>query len=1058
MSNVYIPSYLATKKLPNHEGNDIALLKEKYGWEKYGDITENELKKVYSKDFDKFWTVIKLLTFQGFEFSGRLNRYDFTKDNGKGYHLFLQNESTIDLDFDYKYAFLKLQLQPNGIYSTYDLHLLPLNHILNEYMDVEEVKSFFEGEGFILIDSESLKSNERELSTSLNNTNDNMSTEKNKIFYIDDASYSLSSKVDNLPLSVDTLPPSMVLRALIKKGYKKMKDLPSDLSFLLKIPQIGKKSVEKFLDNIDSAYTKSKVENTGEITIINTISDKGKYLYLGEEIPFKEEWMKVPLKKGDRNQKYFQVLQQYGFKEIGDLPYDLDSFLKEKKVKKVERREVCASIFSFLPVEALLRLLTYTLKYFAENRKPVFLTDRDWDIVTYRVAGNTLEEVGEKFELTRERVRQIVRNALNRMFKHYQKCFDHIAETIEQSVFVSINDLFEDEDAKVMRSIIEVYSLPFNIYNDYLYVGNREEFLAKIDKFLTGIKSSRSDTHLYTREEIEQYVIGFLENNSIGEGKIDDPNRIDTLTNVLINKNFEQTNSKNHYVYKQKFTKARMCQIVFETEFPDGLDVHKNINLFKEKLLKYFPEEFKNDSSRSIIANLTRDENIIVLWRLGYYKHISAVHPDVNEQTLTPIKNWLQLQLTGRTVQINARIAFDQFSDELKRLEIDSEHALFSLLKIYFPNAFNYSRSPNLVKIGHERMEKKKLIEDYVRQQKGYVTNDVLTNYFIETLGWKRSMFEQNVAASEYLIKTSDGLVHIDSLDISKEELQNIYTYTKKKMELLKNSFSIETVFEERRSTLLQINIRDGRVLYHLIERYYPDEFDFYRYPYIHPVGKYSKDQLSVVGQFETFFLESDDYFLREELYEEFVQERGWPQSTYHMAFNKTKDIILEVYPDEFAHIKLIEWTKEKEAELCEVLEEFLMEENKSYFHITRDIINNNNLIDKFPEINPLFDWNDTLLSSILQNTEQFILLGSKKMGILSKNNQYGIMSEHDYITYLLRNKFNGYVKISDLQKHLYRLDLCGKSIPKYYLTSEEKELDYVVLNDEVVLKELVVK
>src|SRR5699024_7120829 len=216
--------------------------------------------------------------------------------------------------------------------------------------------------------------------------------------------------------------------------------------------------------------------------------------------------------------------------------------------------------------------------------------------------------------------------------------------------------------------------------------------------------------------------------------------------------------------------------------------------------------------------------------------------------------------------------------------------------------------------------------------------------------------------------------------------------------------------------------------------------------------------QLSAVGQFETFFLEEDDYFLRDELYEEFIQERGWATSTYYMAFNKTKDTILEVFPEEFAHINLVEWTKPKEETLVYVLSKHLNTINKPFVHIDREIISNDELIKQFPDINPMFDWNHTLLTSILQNIGHFILLGTKKVGILTKDNSYGIQGEHDYLTYLLKNKFSGYVKVSELQKYLYRIDMCSDSIPKYYLTPNDKELEYQLINDEVILKELVVE
>ena len=1057
MSNVFIPSYLSRKILPSNNGNIITFLKEKYNWVTYGDITELELEKVYNNDFDKFWTIIKYLTFQGFKFNGMLNRYDFTSGKEIGYHLYLHKQQQGSLlDYEYRYAFLKLQLVPYGIYDKYDLHLLPLDHVLHENLNLEKAKDFFEEEGFSVLTIESIIQKEK-FSTLSNNKRETLSTEKKLVFYVGNSRYLVPKENGTLPLSAENLPDSKVLRVLMKKGYKKVSDLPSDLNFLLMVPHVGQKSIENFMKNIGSNFGKSIGPEELHINFEgNTIQSKESLLYLGEELPIKKEWMQLPIMEEKIDEDLRQLFDKYRFKILGDLPTDIGNFLRKNGYSKGKSQKLSSKVFNLLPIQSLKELFSHTLKFFVNKEKPKFLNERDWEILQLRVSGVTLEQIGKKFEISRERVRQIVKKSFDSMFKQYQKYFEYITDKIKKNLFVNINSLFEKDDLNIMRSIIEVYDLPFNIYKDYLYTGSREDFIEMIDNFKSNINKSRSETYIYTREEIEEYVVDFLTDNMV-KGDNTDAKHVETLVNDLIKESFESTNVHNQYVYKQKLTKARMCQIVFEKEFSNGLNVYKEIDKFVEKLLQYYPEEFRHDSERSIIANLTRDEEIIILWKVGYFKHISAIHPDINANTLAPIKDWLQSQLNENNIQINTRAAFGKFANVLKKLEIDTEHALFSLLKIHFPKAFNYSRSPNLVMVGHERKEKKKIIEDFVRGFNGYVKNETLINHFIKTLGWKQTMYEQNVAASEFLIKTSDGLIHVDCLGLEKEDLESIFTYTKGKINQLKNSFSIETVFEERKSTLLQMNIKDSKVLYHLLEKYYPEEFDFYRYPHIHPVGKYKVEQLSVAGQFETFFLEQDDYFDRDELHEEFIQERGWARSTYYAAFNKTKDIILEVYPNEFAHVNLIEWTKEKEETLIEVLESYLKEKNKPFIHIDRDIINNNNLIARFPEINPMFDWNHTLLVSILQNIDYFVLLGTKKAGIILKNNPFGIQNEQDFISYLLRNKFDGFVKISDLQKYLYRIDMCGfSSIPQYYLTSENKELDYRLVNDEVILNELV--
>src|SRR5690606_29769054 len=118
------------------------------------------------------------------------------------------------LDYEYTYAFLKLQLTPNGIYDKYDLHLLPLDHVINENLNVDRAKSFFDREGFTILETESL-SNDEKFSTLSNNKSEELSTEKNLIFRVGDTSYTMPGEKADTILNPDNLPSSRILHTLI---------------------------------------------------------------------------------------------------------------------------------------------------------------------------------------------------------------------------------------------------------------------------------------------------------------------------------------------------------------------------------------------------------------------------------------------------------------------------------------------------------------------------------------------------------------------------------------------------------------------------------------------------------------------------------------------------------------------------------------------------------------------------------------------------------------------------------------------------------------------------
>ncbi|MGY3716248.1 sigma factor-like helix-turn-helix DNA-binding protein [Sutcliffiella cohnii] len=877
------------------------------------------------------------------------------------------------------------------------------------------------------------------------------------IFVLKDEVITVPLESGNVKISYDNFPNTRKLVYVLNKmGYKYVLDLPQNLDFMLNIKQIGKVVVQKFIQTLGGSELINKQRNVVQVkavnVIANSIKEKGYFLVMGEKVKTKNDWYDLSI-IDKFSKKINELFKRLGIQSFGELPSDLDFFLAEKKFKKLERQECIVKVYNILPIDFLYRDFCNRLKQFESDEKPPFIDERDWIILIRRLNGVTLEEIGKEVGVTRERVRQIFNKQIKLIFTRYEKLYRDIYKVIDSYPFYHLNDymnLSENEFNKLLM-IFEIIEVPFSMDYPFIYTDSKR-FLSHYKGFTEQLFDAKAVDHIFTYNNIELYVRSQLSLNDPGI-------KIDYLVQMIIDK--EMKISSDGYSKKVNLTKAQMCEIVFEREFPEGHSIYKNFAPFKKKLVEYYPGVFESDTDRSIIANLTRENGKVVLWRIGYFKHLSSISAKISKQGLEPIVNWLTVQMkTKNIIQLTTNAALEEYREYLSDIGIDNEHALFSMLRIYYPDSFNYSRSPNIVLKGHQRREKHILLESFILEQGDYVEHEQVKSYFLQNLGWTQTMFDQTISFSELILKTKDNsLVHLNNIKMEQFKLSEIVRYIKTKLIELQNIYSLEALYEDKKSTMLQMNIKDARVLYHLLERNYSNEFDYPRYPYIYEKGKFSVEDVATSRQFEAYFLQKADYLTRDELNEEFLQNRGWKQSTYYRAFAVNKGKIVETFPDEYAHIHHIGWNDIKQAELEDVLLNFMLEESSDtpYFNVEDDILRNDDLLKRFPGIEPYFDWTQELLVSLIEMMDSIYLLGTLNKIIAAKGNSFDIGNDFDLIGYILKEEFEGFCKISELEKYLSGIELFSNHMPTSYMVNDVDNVRYNYVNDEFILKELMV-
>ncbi len=375
---------------------------------------------------------------------------------------------------------------------------------------------------------------------------------------------------------------------------------------------------------------------------------------------------------------------------IKNLDIFLENMISNKKLKKIDNNY-------FIAYPSIIEKLI-------ENQN-----NQEKIIVTQRLLGNTLEEVGKKLNLTRERVRQIV----SRYLENTNDCW----EDRFSSIFSKYN--FE------LDSFMKILKMP---KMSYYYLSN------KYNKGINPIFTIHTDSSIskYIRENALNYckTIGIFEDNKfILKNK-------SNIVDYLIEKEC------NHEIQIEKFYK----------KYNDFIKV-KNINISNNYNLRTF--ENKISAKRNI------------LWKLGKnFRYFDFDKIDVNEF----LKDLNISNFANK--EIAAKILLDTNPEITEKYGINDEYELHNFLKkivefedINFGIKVDFLRMPM---IGIGNYNRNQQIQELMFSEAPIKDHD-LAELYSSLYGVK----PQNVMANYFdCIKQylSDGYFRIDYSEFTENE------------------------------------------------------------------------------------------------------------------------------------------------------------------------------------------------------------------------------------------------------------------------------------------------
>ncbi len=644
-------------------------------------------------------------------------------------------------------------------------------------------------------------------------------------------------------------------------------------------------------------------------------------------------------------------------------------------------------------------------------------SEKDFKIAAMKAQGATLQAIGDKYNLSRERVRQIVKKFYNRL----------------TPLLTTIVSSFTNKKGIVTaQELVDVFD--YNVYDDILMywckTSTTLEYLDFADAFvLAGESEHFNEERLYA---VLEDVIGDAYDFHNGVEELNETlqqNGFHYLDDTDIINLLQKNGYKvyGNYVIKGRQSYGYLCSKIVAKRFPNGIKLYDSEEL--TLLRKYTYEEYGDigiaDEDR---AFSTRLADFLVLSGRGAATAIENIH--VENDLLQQIKDYIDGSSEGEFYYSQL---FSEFEGLIRMMSnIDNYHFLHGVLRMYYPEEYDYTRDCLRKKGGIYTSEKlSDRMSRFIIEQGRPVHRKELEKKFPGIAGFVLLnttyesddifLWDYNYYYSTTLVKcTSQDKVFLKDLIHDMLEAGNGYC---------SEWLLYDEVYRLNRSLIDDNNMKVANNLYHYCAKLFKKHFDFKR-PHI--AKRYLFEELSVKNVV-LYLLDYPNKILFSE-YDELVKQIKWSDVTAKMCFYDIEDDYIRVSDDKY------------------IKKTLLMLDDVTLFTIENcleDIIRDGfiSLIsfdewDNFPDVG--YDWNVYLLHAIIDTySKRYKIIQPGKIdrryerGIIVRSDS-GVEDYIDLIVSVMK-KFNiSRMAENELLALLVTNGLAYKLIPKEVYMSEK--------------------
>lgn len=702
----------------------------------------------------------------------------------------MKSESIFTLYSDEKYDRILLYLIEHHIFTLSDLRVFNFDRLLTvPGISVElakEAKQVFEANWRPTIDSNMAASLAAKLIAMLEaeNLNDGYTTR-----FIDDPNKSdsddlhCSNSVNDLPLS------TKARNALISLGISSCDE------FLV---------LERLIrtNHLETSHF-PKISKIRELLSIQ--HDDPSKLYYFKDIDSKNALIPISLlHNAGLSYEEIHLLQENNLFTVGDLC--------ERGLTAQEYIAIYdLGIFLSLPVT----------QHFINNVE--ILKDRTKTILSMRCTGATLEQIGKEFQLTRERVRQILAETYSKLINFAELVAGMLLSTDRTFFyFADLVDLFHSEELATLCKLVL-----------------QESSFLRYFKFSDGfVRSSACDADVddrlnaFAEEVIGESGINYYDNLELIESELKKRNldffNTSDMMNFLIHNNYR---FYGNYVAGKRFRYSMVCHDAVLKYFPFDikLDANQN-NEDMRRLRQIISKHYRGLSlplkNRALTAGMTHDASNLILSGRGRYCPIEKVNYSI--ALFEDICNFIH---SSPQPTFYYDELFSLFKERLlKETNIDNRYLLHGVLKYLYSNEFVFEKDM-LSKLGEPRQNVDDRLSQLLLENGRAMTKNEI----------KQSIPGINDHVIAFSVRRKPELLqwdynefnHIDNITITGDEREILSNAVKTQTDLHSGYASDTLLFAAVKDTckdfLQRNNIANSQNLYYVASKLFGDDYRFRR-------------------------------------------------------------------------------------------------------------------------------------------------------------------------------------------------------------------------------------
>ena len=443
---------------------------------------------------------------------------------------------------------------------------------------------------------------------------------------------------------------------------------------------------------------------------------------------------------------------------------------------------------------------------------------------------NTLESIAKKFNVTRERIRQIENKAINTIINKSQGLKIQIIAFF--AILTSSN-----EKRYVSFDKIE------NYFNDTLLakyyvclVENSDLYIKYIPKLNIVYNSKLTSIEELTNEVINKCSPYVYEK---------DYNGLNSFEKAIILENYREYYS-DFYLLKG-YGQRELISLLVDNLFIDGYRIY-NKNDY-ELLSNTFKELYKTDefpADRSIAATLERLNYCQI--NKGTYKNRKYCLT-LSEEFKDKIFNYI---LLNQPV-VYYRSIFEEFKDELHEQGIDNYFYLKGLIDPYLPEDFSSTR--DYILIGNTNLTGKDVMNSFIKSFSGVFTLNDLQNKFPGVKEYTFNNLFFNEIENGLIWLDTKRFIYLDKIALDNEDIITL----KNLIDSLFVSLNSDTISSRMvYSKLIQTNqellnklkiVNDNFSLFSLLRTLFKDDFGFSR-PLISKSKEKTRSSYSMIASY----------------------------------------------------------------------------------------------------------------------------------------------------------------------------------------------------------------